>query len=73
MVRSASLQTCFLLTKKDARNLGFDRDIIQNNPEREWKCNAISYNPNINMDIIRNNLEKPWSWYGISRNPNITW
>ncbi len=50
-----------------------NRDIIQNNPEREWNWYNLSYNVNITWDIIRENPEKPWNWLGISWNPNITW
>ena len=72
MVRSASLQTCFLLTKKDARNLGFDRDIIRDNPEKPWNWYNLSSNVNITPDIIRENPEREWDWEYISLNPNIT-
>ena len=50
-----------------------NRDIIQNNPEKPWNWNGISYNPNITFNIIRENPEKPWNWYNLSQNPNITW
>ena len=46
---------------------------IQENKDKPWDWNYISYNPNITMDIIINNPDKPWGWYSISRNPNITW
>ncbi len=49
-----------------------NRDIIQNNPERDWNWIGISWNSNITWDIIQNNPEKPWNWGGISCNSNIT-
>ena len=46
----------------------FNRDIIQNNPEKPWDWVGISYNPNITFNIIRENPEKPWNWSEISYN-----
>ena len=48
-------------------------DTIQNNPERPWNWDGISYNKNITWEIIQANPERPWNWGNISFNPNITW
>ena len=45
---------------------------IEDNPDKPWNWNGISYNPNITMEIIKANPDKPWDWIGISYNPNIT-
>ena len=46
---------------------------IQSNPDKPWKWNCISLNPNITYEIIQANPDKPWNWYYISANPNIIW
>jgi hypothetical protein len=43
-------------------------EIIENNPDKPWKWNWISQNPNITMEMIENSPDKPWNWNGISQN-----
>ena len=43
-------------------------DIIEKYPEKPWKWEWISYNPNITMAIIEKYPEKPWKWNLISCN-----
>ena len=43
-------------------------DFIQENPEKHWRWEGISKNPNITWDIIRENPDKPWNWEWISFN-----
>ena len=44
---------------------------VCDNPDKNWKFDLISINPNITWDIIQDNPDKDWNWTLLSYNPNI--
>jgi len=46
-------------------------DIVQSNPDCDWRYSGLSANPNITLEIVRANPAKGWSVYGLSYNPRI--
>ena len=41
---------------------------IENHPDKPWKWNWLSQNPNITFDIVLAHPDKPWHWGWLSRN-----
>ena len=47
-------------------------EMIETYPDKPWRWDMISWNPNLTMEMIEKHPDKPWEWYWISRNLNIT-
>ena len=45
-------------------------NFIQNNLDKDFDWEDLSYNQNITWELIHANPDKNWHWYSVSRNPN---